>query len=115
MEMLMAMLIMAVGLLGLLQSVNVAYEHNTRNRLRNEAVLVGEEEMNRFRSRGYDAITAANAVSTVARGGAGGTKYFMVTKQYNSAGGDSKKLKVAIGWSFKRVSTVHVIYSLKSR
>ena len=41
-EMLMAMLVMAVGLLGLLQSVNLAYQQGTKNRLRSEAVQLAE-------------------------------------------------------------------------
>ena len=48
-EMMMAMLVLTVGLLGLLQSIQVAWQHNARNRLREEAVLLAEERMNDFR------------------------------------------------------------------
>jgi len=114
-EVLMAMLVLMVGLLGLLQSVNVAYEHNSRNRLREEAVLVGEEQMSKFRLREFDNITATRSVSTVTRVVTGATKNFSVTRQCQLTGSDSKRLKVAVGWSFKRVSSAHVIYSMRSR
>jgi type IV pilus assembly protein PilV len=115
-EVLMAMLIMAVGLLGLLQSVNVAYEHNARNKLREEAVLVAEEQMNDFRRMGFDSITA-NAVSNVRRAIVGRFRNFSVTRQYQTIpiGGDSKKLTVAVDWRFKNVKTEHVIYTMTSR
>lgn len=112
-EVLMAMLIMTVGLLGLLQSVNVAYEHNSRNRLRDEAMQVGEEQMNVFRSR-VNSTPAFTPVTTVPRGIGGVTRSFTVTRQSDATGEHSKRLRVAIGWTFKGVSTGHVIYSMKS-
>lgn len=60
-ELLMAMLIMTVGLLGLLQSLQIAYQHNTRNRMRDEGILMAEEQMNEFRQMSYENITARNA------------------------------------------------------
>ena len=42
-EVMVAMVITLVGLLGLLQSVNLATEHNIKNALRDEAVQVGED------------------------------------------------------------------------
>ena len=111
-EMVMAMLIMTVGLLGLLQSVNVAYEHNARNRLRDEAVLLGEEQMNQW-MRGYDAITT-NSLATVTRSVTGVAKDFSVSRHFD-AYGNSKKLTVAVGWKFQSFSTVQVIYTMVSR
>jgi type IV pilus assembly protein PilV len=110
-EVLMAMLIMTVGLLGMLQAVNVAYQHNSRNKLREEALLVGEEQINDFRSRKYDAIT-----TTVTRVVTRGNRSFSVTREATeNASRSSKKIKVAIGYSFHNVSTVQVLYTMRSR
>lgn len=102
-EVLMAMLIMTVGLLGLLQSVNVAYEHNLRNKLREEAVLIAEEKMN---------DPSFPSVTTVSRVIVGASKKFIVTKDALKIG-DSNRLKVTVRWGFKNVSSIHEIYSIK--
>jgi len=106
-EVMMALLVMTVGLLGLLQSVNVAYEHNIRNRLREEALLVGEEQMNIFRRM------TGNGSFTVDRVVAGMPKKFSITRDSQVIGG-TRKLKVTVGWSFKNLSTTHALYTLKS-
>ena len=121
-ELLMAMLVMTVGLLGLLQSVMVAYEHNIRNRLREEALLVGEEQMNGLRGRVQDTSTPFLTTTTAVKVILGANKKFFVTREYLPIGvtvdqpmGSADRLKVTVGWSFKNVSSTHVTYTLKSR
>jgi type IV pilus assembly protein PilV len=111
-EVIMAMLIMTVGLLGLLQSVNVAYEHNTRNRLREEAVLVGEEQMNLLRGMSFGSTPYLNT-TTATKVMAGTAKKFSVTRQCQPMGA-TNRLKISVSWSFKNVSTTHAIYTLKN-
>jgi type IV pilus assembly protein PilV len=113
-EVMMAIIVMTIGLLGLLQSVNVAYQHNARNKLREEAVQVAEEQMNDFRLMRFDSITARNACCSVPRDVAGGTRYFKVTRDSETMG-DSKKLTVQVAWQFHNVTTQHVIYTMKNR
>lgn len=62
-EMVMAILILMVGMLGLLQAVNLAMEVNLRNHVREEAVFVGERVMNEMRGRGFDNISVASPVT----------------------------------------------------
>jgi type IV pilus assembly protein PilV len=115
--MMMAMLVMTVGLLGLLQSINVAYEHNLRNKLREEALLVGEQQMILLRRKMDASETNKNSlyqnVTTVVRGIAGVNKKFIVTLESQPMS-STQRLKVAVAWSFKNVSTTHVIYTLKN-
>jgi type IV pilus assembly protein PilV len=113
-EVMCAIVVMTVGLLGLLQSVNVAYEHNARNKLREEAVQLAEEEMNRFRLMRFENVTATNATSSVAREVVGVTKDFRVTRECETMG-DSKKLTVHVAWQFRNVTTQHVIYTMKNK
>lgn len=116
-EVMMAMLIMTVGLFGLLQSVNVAYEHTARNKLREEAVQLAEEQMNGFKVRPFDLVTATSGRSIEARQIAGSFRNFSVTRQCQAMpdGGNSKKLTVAVGWRFKNAKSEHVIYTLKNK
>ena len=111
-EVLMALLVMTVGLLGLLQSVNVAYDHNMRNRLREEALLVGEEQMNQLRRTASSTVAYPNR-STVTRSVSGVARRFSVLRDCQQMQ-DTKRLSVRVGWSFKNVSSAHVIYTLKN-
>lgn len=58
-EVLVAILILLVGLLGLLETVNVGISHNMRNQLRDQAVLISEMKMSQFRTRPFDQLTSA--------------------------------------------------------
>jgi type IV pilus assembly protein PilV len=119
-ELLMAMLIMTVGLLGLLQSLQIAYQHNTRNRMREEGIRLAEEQMNQFRQMRYENVTATNVCTPpdmVKRGimAGGRTDLFSVTRDARLIPGtDSKKLTVTVQWSFRHVTSAHVLYSMKS-
>lgn len=62
-EVVMAMLILMVGMLGLLQAINLATEVNIRNQVREEGVSVGERVMNEMRGRGFDNISVASTPS----------------------------------------------------
>jgi type IV pilus assembly protein PilV len=112
-EMMMAMLVMTVGLLGLLQSINVAYEHNLRNKLREEALLVGEEQMNVLRRSSLPSGTRFQNVTTVVREISGSDKKFSVIRESQPMS-STQRLKVTVVWSFKNVSTAHTIYTLKN-
>jgi type IV pilus assembly protein PilV len=112
-EMMMAMLVMTVGLLGLLQSINVAYEHNLRNKLREEALLVAEEQMNVLRRGSTSRGAFYQNVTTIVRGMSGIDKKFTVTRECQPMT-STQRLKVKVVWSFRNVSTTHAIYSLKN-
>ena len=108
-EVLMAMLIMTVGLLGLLRSVSAAYEHTLRNRLREEAVAVAEEQMNNL-------ITTLDcAAATTVRVIGGVDKSFTVIKKAEPIGEESGslRLKVVVHWGFKNQTSAHELYRFK--
>lgn len=107
-EVLMALLILTVGLLGLLQSVNIAYEHNLRKKMRDEAVVIAEEQLNLMRLNPVlnSFTTANNAIS-------GAVKPFRVSRISERIGGSSRKLTVTVRWSFKNLTSVHEIYTIK--
>lgn len=112
-EVLMAMLVLTVGLLGLLQSVNISYEHNLRKRLREEAVVLAEEHLNDLRVK--KALASFTTFTTATRVMGGVTKSFAVTRSSLPVAGDTVKLTVAVRWGFKNVSTTHEIYTIRKK
>jgi type IV pilus assembly protein PilV len=105
------MVIMLVGLLGLLQSINLAMEHNSRNHLREEATRVGEREMNVFR--------ATTATSTLFKRFSSATlpgKVFTVTRTSTPVGtSNSRELEIIVGWNYKNKPTEHRVKSIRTQ
>lgn len=117
-ELLIALLILTVGLFGLLQSVNIAYEHNLRRKLRDEAAAIAEEQLNVMRHNPLkpDPLRpgAVLAPFTTANRPIGGVaKEFTVSRESDEIGGTSRKLKVEVRWSFKNITAVHEIYTIR--
>jgi len=56
-EFLVAVVILLVGMLGLLQSTNVAITSNKQNQLRNEATLVVDNELAQQLAKGYAGVS----------------------------------------------------------
>lgn len=113
-EVLMAVLIMTVGLLGLLQSLQVSYQHNARNKLREEAVQLAEEQMNEFRFLSFDNLTW-NRNQGVERELLGARRPFQIMMNSENVAANSKKLMVAVAWQFRNETSHYVIYSIKNR
>ena len=57
-ELMMSVLILSVGLLGLLQVVNMSIDHNMYNQLRNEGVSVADAELTGELSKGFANVSA---------------------------------------------------------
>jgi type IV pilus assembly protein PilV len=103
-----AILIMMVGVLGLLEAVNVAMEFNLKNHLRDEAVYVGERYMNELKGQGFDAIAATYAtISTASKVRGTGKKVYVDRSSQvlssDSVGPTSKQLIVNVRWNYKGV------------
>jgi type IV pilus assembly protein PilV len=111
-EVLVAMVIMTVGLLGLLQSLNIAVEHNLRNYLREQAVTLGENQMNLFRNHTSLAFSNyTNAVVLIR----GGVRHFDVYRSSSPTSDVTRELQVRVVWLFKNISTQHMVKSLITR
>lgn len=102
-----AIVIMMVGMLGLLQSINVAMEYNLRNHLRDEAVLVGEKYINELKGKAFATSTVTfPLISTVSKI-RGVNKKLMVetssTQLADDAIGTTNQLQVLVKWTYKGV------------
>lgn len=108
-EVMMAMLILIVGMLGLLQAINVATEFNLKNQLREEAGYVGERTMNELRGRGFDNIFPAYSTVTVPSRIRGASRSFSVQRSSAILSTEnglpvSKQLEVVVNWTYKGVT-----------
>ena len=102
-----AIVIMMVGMLGLLKSINVAMEFNLKNHLRDEAVYVGEKYMNIQRGRAFDLLTSAHTIAYEPSKVRGSVKPYTVELDITPLSGDavtpSKLLEVVVKWTYKGV------------
>ena len=111
-EVMVSIVIMMVGLLGLLQSTNMALEHNLRNHLREQAVILGESQMNWFRNHSSTAPFSTLRTKVLMRGV---NRYFDVSRTSLQVSDVSRKLEVNVAWSFKNISAQHKVISLITR
>jgi type IV pilus assembly protein PilV len=121
-EFCVAVLIMMVGLLGLLQAVNMATVHNLGNLLRNEAITLADDRMVRAKASVNDAqkfedlvsdtISAANLVS---RGVRSGFANYSVVLTVVTAGNNTKELASRVVWRYKGNKQTHTISSIVAK
>lgn len=106
-EVMVAIVIMMVGMLGLLQSINVATEHNLKNYLRDEAVYVGEKYMNELRGKAFAPSNVTYPLISTASKIRGVNKKLMVetssTQLADDAIGTTNQLQVLVKWTYKGV------------
>lgn len=59
-ELMIALVIMSVGLLALLQTVNLAIAHNSSTKLRNDAVIYADQAVGTERAKAFSAVGSAS-------------------------------------------------------
>lgn len=109
-EFLVSIVILMVGLLGLLQAVNMSYSHNLQNQLRNEAVIVADLEMAKELAKGYVGVDPSQ--SSVFRNYTVSRKILNTFKLYSvsKTGGqlqNSKQVMIETSWKYKKVRYSH--------
>jgi type IV pilus assembly protein PilV len=112
-EFLVAIVIIMVGLLGLLQTVNIGLQYNHENQFRQEATMLADEQISLAKLIPYnDLATDATAVS---RKVYNGYANYSVTRTVSEVGASSaitKSIDVSISWKFKGKRYTHAVYSL---
>lgn len=108
------MVIMIVGLLGLLQAVNVAVSHNLTNQLRDEAVMVAEQQMNAEKSLSFDMIIDGITNAVIQRNVRNYIENYSVNQTVTTMG-NTKTINVVVTWQHKGNSYQHMVSTLKSK
>lgn len=115
-ELLVAMAILLVGLLGLMYSVEIAMEHNLKNQMRGEVVQIAEEAMSDMRSRPFDNISTTPIVIPSKLRNI--NRSYTVTRKIEALPNPtvtSRQYQVDVRWLYKNVSTTHSIVTVRSR
>lgn len=114
-ELLVAMVIVLVALLGLLQSVGIITETNLRNQMRDEAVQIGDKEMNSLMSISDSSkLPYVFANMSVRSNLRGVNKKYRVSRATRDAGTLSREIGVRVVWTYKNSSTSHTVSSIKT-
>lgn len=114
-EFLVAIVIMMVGLLGLLQTVNYAISHNMNNQLRQEAVMVADELMQIEMAKPFESIVIGTENKSPQRIVNGNPYSYAVVITNSSPTARSINININVGWSYKQAQYEHAISSLVSQ
>lgn len=108
-ELLAALVILMVGLLGMLQAINISIQANLQNELRTQGVLVAEEQLSKIKSRPFGNISATG----VSTGNAGEKSIsvpvvmrsafinYSVTNKVDNVSSTTKRINVGVRWKHK--------------
>jgi len=114
-EFLVSIVILMVGMLGLLQAVNVAIQQNMNTQLRNEATILADERMSLELGKTFDLVsTATISTVNVPRAVLKGFKNFSVVRSGTDLT-NSKQVNIAIVWKHRGVRNVHETSTIISK
>ena len=116
-EVLVAIVIMMVSLLGLLQAVNIAIEYNFRNQQRAEVVRVGEKVMNEMRAQPFGAfhpLPYSDVISEPSNIRAR-IPYSVNRSVFSITTSQTDQYRVDVKYKYKNFSTNHSVVTLRGK
>lgn len=129
-EFLVAILILMVGMLALLQSVNLAIEANSGNKKRAAAAMIADQAMMRIKSMPFASISTGKLKTLTFRGSDNVTTYYeyenqikkssvglgfvsySVYEKVNTLAATTKNVKVNVSWRDKGGRKSHSLVSV---
>ncbi len=114
-EFLVAIVIIAVGLLALLQSVNLSLAENLKTVFRNQAVMLADERMTMEKTKPYDNISTSSGWSTIGLNTRNAFKNYSVEKIGTQLTTNTKSIEINVVWTYKGTRYIHTISSLVSK
>lgn len=117
-ELLVAVAISFIVFLGLTGGVLLSLDHNVRNALRDEAVLVGENRMNEIRSLPFDNVASGNPAvqaTTEARQVRGFTVTYTVTPAVADVETELRQVNVTVAWTRNGHPYSHAVSTIVRR
>lgn len=113
-EFLVSIVILMVGLLGLLQVINVALEKNLETAFRNEALVLADDIMMETRGLSFPLI-ASVAKTAKPRNVRGIFKSYSATVAVASPLTNSREIVVEVTWKYKNEAKKHQVSSAVSQ
>lgn len=114
-EVMVAILIMMVGMIGVLQSLNVAMEHNLKNQMRDQGVYLGEKVLNDMRGQAFDATAVFYNQTTIPVNIRGLPSRYTVDRTVTPLGKDTTQYEVTVGWTYKGRGFQNRVVTVRSR
>ncbi len=115
-EVLVSMLILAIGLIGSLIGMMSAFDHNLGNTLRSEAVKIAQQEAEEARDMLYESIQTIQPTQTVQRQVRKHLVPFQVVTEKTPAAGYTEhgmtKLKITVTWNQKKESRSYALETI---
>lgn len=114
-EFVVAVLILTVGLLALLKTVDISISQNASNKMRNDAVIIADEVMSREKVKPYAQILSANSTRTINYGLT--VKNYSIAEQVTGMGGTpptSKRVQLTVSWQDKGTTKNHYLTTIIS-
>ena len=113
-EIMVALVILLVGMLGLVQMVGVTAASNVKNQMRDEAVLLGEEQMAELFSVPESKVVAFQTITAASRLRGSTKKYTITRKADKIPSTSSYQYVVNVGWSYKGVPSYHEVQAMRT-
>ena len=113
-EFLVAIVILMVGLLGLLQTINIAVDQSLGNVFRNEAVTVVDDMMMNKRAKAFGSVSTGEKTHPESRIVRGIPKTFTVTETVEDISTNSKRISIEAVWTKKGSTFNHSATSVIS-
>jgi type IV pilus assembly protein PilV len=111
-EFLISLVILTVGLLGLLETVNVSISQNLSNKLRSNAVMIADQIASTERARPFADILPSSGVQRVDIGT--GFVNYSVVKEVSATATKTKSVMIRIKWREKRLVKEHSLSTMIS-
>jgi type IV pilus assembly protein PilV len=112
-EVVVALVILMVGLLALLQTINLSIVTNLQSEMRTQGTMIGEDQMARIKSLPFDNISASvEKTVTVPVAMRSTLVNFSVTKLVTDIPLNTKKIDVRVRWSHRGNIYEHVVSSV---
>jgi type IV pilus assembly protein PilV len=117
-ELLVSIVILMVGLLGLLQTINFAMSTNVENFLRNEALVVASDKMNEKRSIRFSSLysSASNnpSLQNIKRDTRGIAKNYSTITNVYARTPKTVEVEVRVSWKYKNIQKNHLVSTVVS-
>lgn len=112
-EVVVAIVILMVGLLAMLQAVNLSIATNLQNEMRTQGTMIGEDQMARIKSLPFANITATGEKTvTVPVSMRSSLVNYTVTKKVDEVSSTTKRVNVGVSWRHRGNIYEHVVSSV---
>lgn len=112
-EVVVAIVILMVGLLAMLQAINLSIATNLQNEMRTQGTMIGEDQMARIKSLPFSNITATGEKTvTVPVSMRSSLVNYTVTKNVDEVSSTTKRVNVGVSWHHRGNIYEHVVSSV---